>query len=342
MTLTLEDIARLSGVSRSTVSRVINGDEKVHKETRQRVLDMVQQHNFQPNMAARHLAAGRTNVVGLVIPTGVGNIFNDLYFSRLIHGVSAECNLREYSVMLWLAEPEFERRMIRQIINHGVVDGVVVSSTLMDDPIVESLHHSHIPFVLIGHHPDLTVNLVDIDNIQAAFLAASHLISCNQPRTRVATISGPQNTITGHDRYIGYHLALKKHGLALDNSLVVEGNFSEGSGYTAMQKLLSAHPDAVFAASDMMAAGAYRAIREADLNIPNDIALVGFDDVSIAIQLDPPLTTIRQPIQRMGAQAVETLINLIQRAETEATQIIMQPELVVRNSCGCKQLLETP
>lgn len=337
MALTLEDVARLSGVSRSTVSRVINGDEKVHDETRQRVLDVIQQYNYQPNMAARRLAAGRTNVIGLVIPTGVGNIFSDPYFSRLIQGVSGECNQREYSVMLWLAEPEYERRMIRQIINNGMVDGVVVSSTLMDDPIVHSLHSSHIPFVLIGHHPTLQVNSVDIDNVQAAVLATKHLLDCGKALSRIATITGPQNTIAGHDRYIGYRLALQENDIIYDDSLVAQGNFTEASGYAAMQKILPARPDAVFAASDMMAAGAYRAIREAGCQIPADITMIGFDDVAIASQLDPPLTTIRQPIQRMGAQAVEMLIGMITNAETQPSQIIMQPELVVRGSCGCSQ-----
>jgi LacI family transcriptional regulator len=184
----------------------------------------------------------------------------------------------------------------------------------------------------------LTVNSVDIDNIQAAFQATAHLISCKQPLTRVAAITGPQNTIAGRDRYLGYCLALQEKGLPLDNSLVIEGNFSESSGYTAMQQLLSSRPGAVFAASDMMAAGAYRAIREAGLSIPDDISIVGFDDVAVASQLDPPLTTIRQPIHRMGAQAVEILINLIQQTETQTTQIIMRPELVVRGSCGCNPI----
>ncbi|HEY3311364.1 MAG TPA: LacI family DNA-binding transcriptional regulator [Anaerolineales bacterium] len=335
MALTIEDIARLSGVSRSTVSRVINGDVKVRAETRKHVLDIVQQNNFLPNIAARRLAAGRTNVIGLVIPTGVGNIFNDPYFSRLIQGVSAECNARDYSVMLWLAEPEYERRMIRQIINNGMVDGVVVSATLIDDPIVSSLHESNMPFVLIGQHPTLDVNSVDIDNIEAARMATAHLLSCPPSRQRPGTITGPQNTMAGKDRYEGFKLALKEKGLVHLPSLASEGNFSEDSGYQAMLRLLPAKPDAVFAASDIMASGAYRAIREAGLNIPQDIAIVGFDDVSLAAQLDPPLTTIRQPILLLGARAVEMLTQVIQQASSQPIKSILRPELVIRASCGC-------
>jgi LacI family transcriptional regulator len=338
MALTLEDIARLSNVSRSTASRVINGDEKVREETRRRVLDVIQQNNFHPNMAARHLAVGRTNVIGLVIPAGVGAIFNDPYFSQLIQGVSGACNAKEYSIMLWLAEPEYERRMIRQIVSNGTVDGVVVSSTLMDDPIVLSLHNSNMPFILIGHHPTIDVNSVDIDNVQAAKQAALHLINCG--RSRVATINGPQNQIAGHDRSDGFKLALQEKGLAFDAALSVDGDFTEASGYAAMQKLLLAGPDAVFAANDIMAAGALRAIREAGLRVPQDIALAGFDDVPIAAQLTPPLTTIRQPIRSMGGLAVETLIEVIHQPETQPRRIVLQPELIIRASCGDKGQLK--
>jgi LacI family transcriptional regulator len=332
MALTLEDIARISKVSRSTVSRVINGDEKVREETRCRVMDVIQQNNFHPNMAARHLAAGRTNAIGLVIPAGVGEIFNDPYFSQLIQGVSGACNVKEYSVMLWLAEPEYERRMIRQIVSNGTVDGVVVSSTLMDDPIVISLHNSNIPFILIGHHPSIEVNSVDIDNVQAAKQATQHLIDCGH--SRLATINGPQNQMAGHDRSYGFRLALQEKGLVFDAMLSADGDFTEAGGYTAMQKLLPASPDAVFAANDMMAAGALRAIREAGLRAPEDIALVGFDDIPMAAQLDPPLTTIRQPIKRMGSLAVETLIEAIHQPEIRPRRIVLQPELIIRASCG--------
>jgi LacI family transcriptional regulator len=334
MALTLEDIARLSNVSRSTVSRVINGDEKVREDTRQRVLDVIQQNNFHPNMAARRLAAGRTNVIGLVIPAGVGAIFNDPYFSQLIQGVSGACNMKEYSIMLWLAEPEYERRMIRQIVSNGTVDGVVVSSTVMDDPIVISLKSSNIPFILIGHHPSIEVNSVDIDNIQAAKQATLHLI--NYGRKRLATINGPQNQMAGHGRAYGFRLALQEKEQVFDAALSADGDFTEASGYFAMQQLLPAHPDAVFAANDMMAAGALRAIREAGLKVPEDIALVGFDDIPMAAQLDPSLTTIRQPIKRLGRLAVETLIEAIHHPETLPRRIILQPELIIRASCGAK------
>ncbi|MDY0020706.1 MAG: LacI family DNA-binding transcriptional regulator, partial [Anaerolineae bacterium] len=136
---TLEEIAELSGVSRSTVSRVINNDPHVSKDTREQVMALVKELNYQPNAVARSLAAGHTRILGLVIPAGVTALFSDPYFPILIQGVTAACTARDHSVMLWLAEPEYERRTIRQVLHNGMVDGVIVSSMLIDDPIVKSL-----------------------------------------------------------------------------------------------------------------------------------------------------------------------------------------------------------
>ena len=206
MPLTLEDIARFSGVSRSTVSRVINSDENVKEETRQKVLEIIQSINFQPNFAAKGLATGRTNVIGVIIPAGVSVIFTDPYFGQPIR-----------------------------------------------------------------------------------------------------------------------------------SELVVEGDFTDEGGYNAMSRLIPQKPDAVFAASDMMAYGAMRALREANLRIPNDVAVVGFDDIPASSKPVPPLTTVRQPVSQMGIKTVEVLINLIENGIKSTQQIIMDTELVVRESCGASQ-----
>ncbi|HEX9028064.1 MAG TPA: LacI family DNA-binding transcriptional regulator, partial [Anaerolineales bacterium] len=153
MPLTLDDIAKISGVSRSTVSRVINGSPNVSDKTRRKLLELIQNIGFQPNLAARGLAIGRTRVLGLVIPTGVTALFSDPYFPLLIQGVASACNAQAYSVMLWLAEPEYERETISQVLYNGLVDGVIVSSMLMDDPLIERLSESQRPFITIGRHP---------------------------------------------------------------------------------------------------------------------------------------------------------------------------------------------
>jgi LacI family transcriptional regulator len=333
MPLTLEDVARYAGVSRSTVSRVINGEANVNEETRNRVKAVIQKINFQPNLAARGLAAGHTNVLGLVIPMGVSAIFSDPFFPLLIQGVSSSCNALDYSVMLWLAEPEFERRTIRQILYNGLVDGVIVSSMMADDPIVGSLAESKLPFVLIGRHPtNDKVSYVDVENRTGARDAILYFI--RQGRRRIATITGLQNMIVGMDRYEGYVDALRERGVQYIPELVVEGDFTDGGGYFAMQRLLAHRPDAVLAASDVMAIGAMRAIQEAGLRIPEDIAVIGFDDIPLATRSTPPLTTVRQPIQRMGAVAAETLIDMIAHPEDQPRRVILASELVIRSSCA--------
>ncbi|NMC86743.1 MAG: LacI family transcriptional regulator [Anaerolineaceae bacterium] len=334
MPLTLEDIAEKSGVSRSTVSRVINGDEKVKSETRERVMKVIQEYNFQPNLAARGLAARRTNIIGLVTPAGVSELFTDPYFPQLIRGVTAACNAQQYSVMLWLADLEFERRTINQILHNGLLDGVVVSSMVMDDPIVQSLYQSKMPFVLVGRHPKLDVNYIDVDNTQGGMDATLHLLKQNHHR--VATITGPLNMVGGFDRYQGYQKALQSRQIPLEEALVVEGSFTEESGYQGMKKLLEQHPDAVFAASDMMAMGAIRAIREAGLRIPEDVAVVGFDDLPAASQVMPPLTSIRQPVVRMGSLAADMLIDLIHHPREQTQHLLLATELIVRSTCGAR------
>jgi LacI family transcriptional regulator len=332
MPLTLEDIAKLAGVSRSTVSRVVNGDESVKDITRQKVQEVIHGLNFQPNIAARILAAGRTGVVGLVIPTGVTELFADPYFLQLIQGVTAACNANDYSVMLWLAEPAYERATIRKILHGGLLDGVIVSSTLMDDAIVQALYESKMPFILVGRHPTLDVNYLDVDNISGGRMATMHLLECG--RKRIATITGPQNMIAGSDRYCGYCEALQSANLPVLSELVYEGDFTEESGYEGMKKLLPLKPDAAFIHSDTMAVGAIRAIHEAGLIVPNDIAIAGYDDSPVAGRITPGLTTVHQPTYAMGYSTFELLLKAINNPTKQIYQVLLSTELVIRSSSG--------
>ena len=330
---TLEEIAKLAKVSRSTVSRVINDDPHVNPKTRKRVLAVIQRLNYHPNVAARGLAAGRTRILGLVIPMGVSALFADPYFPILIQGVSAACNAHDHSVMLWIAEAEYERRMIRQILHNGLVDGVIVASNRLNDPLVDALSTSHIPFVIIGRMPErANLNHVDVDNRRSARELVEYLLS--QGRRRVGTIAGPKNMIAGRDRLQGYRDALRNQGIDADPNLMVEGDFSEASGQAAMHTLIPFKPDAVFVASDSMAAGALREIREAGLRVPQDVALAGFDDMPFAARMEPPLTTVRQPVYRTGFVAAEALIDLVEKPGSPALKIILPTELVIRASTG--------
>lgn len=334
--ITIIEIAKHAGVSRSTVSRVINDDPNVNAETRQRVRAVMQKLNFHPNVAARGLAAGKTRILGLVIPMGVATLFADPYFPQLIQGISTACNQYDYSTMLWLAEPEYERRMIQQIVSSGLIDGVIVASALNNDPVVEALRARRIPFVLVGRHPTHSdITYVDVDNRVAARDAVLYLLRLGYQR--VATITGPHNMIAGVDRLNGYKDALKARGQLADEALIVEGDFTEGGGYEAMLRLVKQNPDAVFAASDATALGAMRALRELGKKIPDDIALLGFDDLPVAARTEPPLTTVRQPIQRAGFVAAETLIDLISEKEKAPRHLILPTELVIRESCGASR-----
>ncbi|MEW5869926.1 MAG: LacI family DNA-binding transcriptional regulator [Chloroflexota bacterium] len=331
--MNLEEIARLSGVSRSTVSRVINNSPRVSEEARRKVLEIIQQTNFQPNIAARSLASGSTRILGLVIPTAVANLFIDPYFPLLIQGITAACNVRNYSIMLWLADIEYERRMIRQILYSGLVDGVVLASMSMNDPLLEALLEANRPFVVQGR--DLQhegVAYVDVDNLESSRHATLHLARLG--RRRIAHITGPLNTAVGQDRRQGYESALQQSGLPYNPNLISEGDFTYEGGYQAMLRLLPHEPDSVFIASDTMAQGALRAIIETGRSVPEDIALVGFDDMPFASHMIPPLTTVRQPVQRMGSVAAETLIELIENPVAKPRGIRLPTELVIRASCG--------
>jgi LacI family transcriptional regulator len=334
---TLEEIDQLAHTSRSTVSRVINADPNVRESTRQRVQEVITRLNYQPNQAARSLAGGHTHILGLVIPTGVAPVFTDPYFPILIRGISAACQERDYSVMLWLAEPEYERRTVMHVLQNSFIDGIIVSSMPIDEKMVEALLASRLPFILIGHHPQHPeIGYVDVENLVGARQAVNHLLA--QGRRRIACLSGPLNTVVGIDRQKGYQAALKDYGIPVNPRLILEGDFSEEDGYRLTRSLLPYQPDAIFAASDAMALGALRLLHELSIPVPQQIALVGFDDMPFAARSQPPLTTIRQPIFQTGAKAAECLIHCIDDpTQVGCPQILLPTELVIRQSSGANQ-----
>ena len=334
--MNLESIARRCGVSRSTVSRVINHSPNVSPEVRERVMKVVRETNFQPNMAARGLAAGASRILGLVIPQPVAQFFVDPYFPLLIQGISAACTSHDYAMMLWLVEPEQERRIARQILHAGLIDGVVMTSQQVDDPLIDAMLERNFPFVMIGRAVnERPVTWVDVDNIEAVCRAVTHLTQMG--RRRIATITGSLMLISSRDRLTGYQLALQAAGLPINPELIIESNYQIEGGYVAMQTLLAHQPDAVFCASDAMAQGAMRAITEAGLSIPQDVAVVGFDDMPFAAHLKPPLTTVRQPVQRLGETAVDLLIQrLKQPSDSQPTVKTLTTELIIRSSCGAQ------
>jgi LacI family transcriptional regulator len=210
----------------------------------------------------------------------------------------------------------------------------------MNDPLFPKLLQDDIPFVLVGRHPDERVNSIDVDNVGGARMAVEHLIRLGH--TRIATITGPLTMSHGEDRLVGYRRALEAHQLAVDERLIVEGDYTEASGSLGAQRLLPASPTAIFVASDVMAIGAFKTLREAGLRVPEDVALVGFDDVPIAAAIEPALTTVRQPIEHLGSMAADLLLNSLAsppEAHAPAQRIILPTQLVVRESCGALQWL---
>ncbi len=335
--LTLDDIAKLAGVSRSTVSRVVNDHPNVSDSARKRVLQIIQNTGYHPNAAARALASHRSRMIGLVLPRSVNSFFSDPYFPRLTQGIAQASNQYDYTLALFMiATTEDEEHIYPQLSRKGLLDGILVQSGEFGDQLISRLMNSNLP-VLVAGRPFHSTNTsyIDIDNIAAAHEAVSHLI--RQGRTRIGTITGPLNSTVGIDRKEGYLRALIESGLEIDLNLIDSGDFSETGGYDAMQRLLPAKPDAIFGASDIMAVGAMRAVLEAGLSIPEDIAFVGFDDLPLATSPRPQLTTIHQPVYQFGFKAVEILIDLIENGIYPPRRIIMDTELVIRDSCGAKQ-----
>ena len=330
---TLEEIARASQVSRSTVSRVINNDPHVHDVTRARVLEAVHRLGYHPNAIARSLAAGHTHIIGLLVPSGIATAFGDPFFPVFTEAMASTCTAHDYSVMLWLAEPEYERRMIDQILGNGLHDGLIVSTVHLPDEIFEALVKAALPFVLIGQHsPEVDAHYVDVENYRGAQEMTMYLLRLGYQR--VAHICGPLDTLCAQHRRAGFLDVMRARGHAVDPRLMVEGDFAEPSGYYAMRALLPLRPDAVFAGNDVMAFGALRALREVGLRVPEDVAVVGFDDVPAAAAADPPLTTVRQPTARMAVVATQMLIDVIERQDALKHRIVLPTELIIRKSCG--------
>jgi LacI family transcriptional regulator len=324
---TLDDLAELSGVSRATVSRVINGGP-VSEQTRQKVLDVLENTDYRPNLAARSLASGRTGVVGVVMHVDPPLLFEDPYFATLLHGLTDVLSEQAAGMMLWLGNRSKEETLSR-ILGMGLLDGVVVTADMLDDPLVDGLLVSDLPTVLIGHRrTDMEASYVDVDNINAADTITRHLIDIG--RSRIGHITGRRGTVAAEDRLQGYLKAMKRSGLGTDG-LVAEGDFNRPSGASGAAQLVETGVDAIFAANDATAAGALEELRARGLSVPGDVALAGFDDLDFAAQLDPPLTTIRQGVHAQGSEAARALFGLLESPQTPR-RVLLPTELVIRRS----------
>ena len=328
MARTIDELALLSGVSRATVSRVINGGS-VSEKTKRRVQAVMGEMNYRPNLAARSLASGRSNVVGVVMHIDPHLIFQDPYFGQLMRGMSTALADRSAGMMLWLGNRSKEETL-GTILSMGLLDGVVVTANTLDDPLVDGLLASSLPTVLVGHRKaDLGASYVDVDNVHAADAMTAHLLSIG--RSRIGYITGTPRNVAAVDRLAGYRRAMERAGLN-SHDLVVEGDFNAPSGAAGAARLIDLGVDAIFAANDSTALGALEAIRGRGLRIPEDVALAGFDDLEFAVQLDPPLTTVRQGVRQQGAEAVSNLFQLIKDPTGSPRRVLLPTELVIRRS----------
>ncbi|MFN8420879.1 MAG: LacI family DNA-binding transcriptional regulator [Anaerolineae bacterium] len=334
--MNLEDIARKAGVSRSTVSRVINDAPNVSATTRDRVRQIIEAEKFHPNAAARALVTRRTDVIGVVIPS-VENIFftDNSYWPMLLAGLGQALRAEDYAMLLWMGEvTDNDERLMRKVSNHHMVDGLVFASLTGDHPMQSHLLEMRSPIVMIDkpYYNADCLSYVSIDNVRAGEMATEHLIKLG--RKRIAHITGHLTITDGNDRLQGYKNALRNAGLPIDENLIYEGLFHRDAGYAGMKHLLQFKPDAVFAGGDTIAIGVLQAAHEAGVRIPDDVSVIGFDDIDVARTAIPQLTTIRQPVLRKGEVAARMVLDMVEGRTQGPQQVLLPTELVIRKSCG--------
>ncbi|MFK0218306.1 LacI family DNA-binding transcriptional regulator [Streptomyces vinaceus] len=336
---TLEAVAERAGVSRATASRVVNGGDGVRAHLVEKVREAVQELGYVPNPAARTLVTRRTGAVAVIIAEPEIRIFSDPFFSRQIRGISKELTSHDTQLVLLLVEDRGDYDRIERYLAGGHVDGALAFSLHTDDPLPAITRRVGMPTVY-GGRPGWTagsgehggIAYVDADNRGGAREAVRHLL--DRGRRRIAHIAGPLDQTSAVDRLDGYRDVL----LDADPALIAEGDFTAAGGAEAMAGLLERRPDldAVFAANDLMATGALRVLRERGLDVPGDVALVGFDDAELVAETaEPPLTTVRQDIEGMGRLMAQLLLRTLNRAPGDPAvpaSVVTPTSLVRRGS----------
>ncbi|WP_018565279.1 LacI family DNA-binding transcriptional regulator [Streptomyces sp. PsTaAH-124] len=339
---TLEDVAREAGVSRATVSRVVNGVRNVDPAIQELVHRAVERTGYAPNRAARALVTRRAETVALVV-SGAGDspqdtqegfaarVFTDPFFGRVVAGAVGFLRPRSMHPVLMFAETAEDRQEVLTYLRQGRADGALVVSTHPDDPLPALLAEAGLPAVLFARPArPVALSHVDLDHRHGGRLAAQHLLArgCRRP----ATVAGPLDVPASRERLAGFRETLARAGHP--RVPVVEGGFTLDSGFAATARLLDRHPgtDGVFAANDLMAQGACRLLAGRGVRVPQDIAVIGFDDSAIALSCVPPLTTVRQPVERMAAEMARLLDERVRGERAEPVSVVLAPELVVRES----------
>lgn len=330
---TLESVAELAGVSRATASRVVNGSPKVSPEAHAAVTKAISSLGYVPNRAARTLVTRRTDTLVLIVHERPDTVFEDPFFARVLRGVNAALATTELQLVLLQARGDRQRERALRYVTNGHVDGVLLISVHGDDPMPTAITAAGVPLVEMGRPlSGRRADYVDADNAAGARAAVRHLVAAG--RRSLATVTGPLDMSPGLDRLSGYADAVRAEEMAAATERVAHGDFTETSGQRAMSLLIEATPelDGVFIASDLMAIGALRALRESGRRVPDDVAVVGFDDAPLAAYADPPLTTVRQPVERLGQEMVRLLLHRLSDPRGLPRAVVLPTELVVRSS----------
>jgi LacI family transcriptional regulator len=326
---TIIDVARESGVSYSTVSRALTGYEFVKPATRDKVLRAAQKLGYVPNQQARSLAGGRSNLIGILVP-GLDNG----YIAEIIRGIDEELAKSDYNLILYTTHRHHGREStyVATILN-GAADGLLLIVPLISNDYLDALYQQNFPFVLIDQSDTTGKSSVVATNWQGAYDATQYLIGLGH--RRIGFITGLMELNSAVDRLNGYQAALTTHNIPIQHELIVKGDFWERGGYVSTQQLLELPelPTAIFASNDLLAFGAMEAIRQHGLRIPEDISVVGFDDIPQASLVYPMLTTVRQPLDKMGRLAVKMLLEHIGSVEYSPYTATLATELIVRASC---------
>ena len=317
------------------MSRVVNGSPRVKPATRHTVEKAIRRLGYTPNRAARSLVTRRTDSVGLVIPEPTTKLFGDPFFPRLIRGINSVLSESDELLVLLTPQSAHDEDQLGRYLASGHLDGAMLVSLHGADPLPALLAERGVP-VVVGGRPTrgTAVDFIDVDNVQGAVQATQHLIDLG--RRRILTVTGPLDMAPAQDRLAGYRDALARAGIRHDPELELAGEFDQAAARYAVEKFIaSGEPfDAVFAASDAMALGAMSAIRRANLRIPQDVAVVGYDDSALALSSDPPLSSVRQPIEEMGREMARALLAQLGPSRQVARSVVLATELVVRGSSG--------
>lgn len=331
MKITIKEIAALANCSTATVSKVVNGkDQKISLATRQRVMAIIDENSYIPNRIASSMVTKMTHSIGLIIP----DITNP-FFPEVARGVEDYANKVGYHLILCNSDnqPKKERAYIGML-QEKMVDGIIFTSSCLNEENFNQMNSLQIPVIAVDREikDKKFQGKITVDNFSGAYEAVSYMITCGYKR--ILHISGPMTSTPAQNRYSGYRKALTDYSIAFDPRLVIEGNYKSESGYEATVEALKLPVpfDGVFCGNDMIALGAIRALQEARIKIPEDVGVVGFDDIYLATVVSPRLTTVRQPNYQMGYKAAEMLISLIHNPKSTISDVVLKTELVVRES----------